>query len=175
MISKLMFKDISLRGRVAFSINCLEKYLSNLTIDLNDWNIVLYKYWSFTDIEFLDDWNEIISEILPDNLLEFDNYQKHGFDYLNEDEFQNLYSLYQHIDNNVIELMRLIFELGNSHAYSVIMKEGTASLCILQDILVFMNSHNIELPPIEVYQSMLIQDNRGWGNKFRGKDYSLLL
>ena len=71
--------------------------------------------------------------------------------------------------------MRLIFELGSSHAYRVMVDEGSASLCIVQDILVFINSHNIELPSIEVYQSMLIQDNRGWGNKFRGKDYSLLL
>lgn len=175
MNNELTFKNISLRGRVAFAINCLEKYLSRLDLNLDDWNIVLHKYWSFTDIEYLDDWNEIISEILPDNLLEFDNYQEHGFDNLNEDEFKKLYILYRHIDDSVMELMRLIFELGSSHAYSVIINEGNASLRIVQDILTCMNSHNIGLPSIGIYQSMLIQDNRGWGNKFRGKDYSLLL
>lgn len=173
MISQSDFKNISIRGRAAFSINCFESLLKSIENDLSNWELVLEKYWSFTDIDYLDDWIEIITEILPEDLLEFSSYERHEFEYLSEYEFKQLYALYQNLDSCIAELMRLIFELGTCHAYTIIIDNGNDSLAYIQDILTFMVSNKVNIPSIERYKSMSIKENRGWGNRFSGKAYSL--
>ncbi len=73
----------------------------------------------------LDDWNGIIFEIIPENLLEFVSYEEHDFEYLDENNFKYLYNLYQNVDEKIDYLMSAIYDIGVSHSYSVI--EGYSS------------------------------------------------
>lgn len=65
------FRHISMRGRVAYGISCFENAIIALKYDINDWKIVLNYLWEFTNIQYLDDWNDIVVELIPENLTEF--------------------------------------------------------------------------------------------------------
>lgn len=77
-LNKEDLKNISLRGRVAFGIRCFENALLALQYNVSQWRIVLDYLWSFTNIDFLDDWSGLIAEIIPENLLEFKSYEEHS-------------------------------------------------------------------------------------------------
>ncbi|WP_235617226.1 hypothetical protein [Lysinibacillus mangiferihumi] len=108
--------------------------------------------WEFTSIQYLDQWSDTIVELIPDNLLEFKTYEEDAFERLSKDKFLYLYKLYQNIDKSIGILVRAIYELGISHAYTVIEGYG-------------------ESP----FLSFSIEENRGWGNKFDGTSLSKIL
>lgn len=132
------FKDISLRGRVAFAISCFENTLLSLNYNVNEWKPVLEYLWGFTSIRYLDDWNDIVAEIMPENLLEFRTYEEHEFEVLDEENFKYLYNLYQNIDEKIDVIITLIYNVGISHAYSVIEGEGQRSLDELGILINYM-------------------------------------
>lgn len=169
------FKHISLRGRVAYGIICFENILIALNYDPNDWKIVLNYLWEFTSIPYLDDWNETIVELIPENLMEFKTYEEEEFERLSKDEYLYLYKLYQNIDSSIDIVLRDIYELGISHAYSVIEGYGESSLNSLQKIIDFMIDNNFSLPDIESFLKYSIKENRGWGDKFDGIELSKFL
>lgn len=169
------FKNISLRGRVSYAICCFENTLLHLKYNVNDWKIVLEYLWEFTSIEYLDDWSGTIVEIIPTNLLEFKDYEKHEFEYINEETFNYLYNLYQNIDEKIDDLMNAIYDIGVSHIYSIIEGYGQSSLDALDIVLEFMNENNILLPDIKIFKKYSIEENRGWGNRFDGRSLSGIL
>ncbi|MGG4221603.1 hypothetical protein ABEW32_25700 [Paenibacillus jamilae] len=169
------FRHISMRGRVAYGINCFENAIIALKYDVNDWNIVLNYLWEYTNIQYLDDWNDIFIELTPENLTEFKTYEEEELEKLSKDEFIYLYSLYQNIDEPVAALLRGIYELGISHAYTVIEGYGESSLKSLERIIKLMIDYNIPLPSIEPFLKFSIEENRGWGDKFDGTKLSKIL
>lgn len=169
------FKNISFRGRVAYGISCFENALITLKYDLNDWKIILKYLWDFTSIQYLDDWNDIVVELIPENLLEFKTYEEEEFERLSKDEFIYLYNLYQNVDESIDILLRAIYELGISHAYTVIEGYGESSLRSLERIISFMIENKYPLPSIDSFLSSSIKENRGWGNKFDGTSLSKIL
>ncbi|MBO4997327.1 MAG: hypothetical protein J6D02_04945 [Lachnospira sp.] len=169
------FKRISLNGRVSYSIRCFENLLFYLDYNVEDWEIVLEYLWQFTSIKYLDDWNGIISEIIPENLLEFMSYEEHDFEYLDEDTFRYLYKLYQNIDGKIDYLMSAIYYIGASHSYSVIQGYGQASFNRLTELINYMVKNHIPLPDIDSFRRFSIEENRGWGNKFDGRILSKII
>ncbi|KAA8756747.1 hypothetical protein [Paenibacillus sp. UASWS1643] len=169
------FKYISLRGRVAYGISCFENIILTLKYDVNDWKLVLNYLWEFTSTQYLDDWNEVVVELIPENLLEFQTYEEHEFERLSKDEFLYLFKLYQYIDRSINTSIRDIYELGISHAYSVIEGYGENSLNSLQKIINFMNHSNFPLPDIQSFLIYSIKENRGWGDKFDGTKVSKII
>lgn len=169
------FKNISFRGRVAYGISCFENSLIALKYDLNDWKIILNYLWEFTSIQYLDDWNDIVVELIPENLLEFKTYEEEEFERLSKDEFVFLYKIYQNVDESIEILLRGIYELGISHAYTVIEGYGESSLKSLERIIKFMIEKKFPLPSIDPFLSFTIEENRGWGNKFDGASLSKIL
>ncbi|WP_252238067.1 MULTISPECIES: hypothetical protein [unclassified Clostridium] len=174
-MNKNDFKNISLRGRVSFGISCFENTLLSLNYNVNEWRIVLEYLWEFTSIQYLDDWSGIVAEIIPDNLLEFKTYKEHDFEYLDEKNFKYLYNLYQNIDEKIDYVMTAIYNIGNSHAYSIIEGYGQRSLDELEILLNYMTENNILLPDSKPFERFSIEENKGWGNKFDGRSISSVL
>lgn len=171
-LNKEDLKNISLRGRVAFGIRCFENALLDLQYNVSQWRIVLDYLWSFTNIDFLDDWNGLIAEIIPENLLEFKSYEEHGYKYLDEKAFRYLYALYYNIDPKIDYIMTAIYYIGTSHAYSVITGNGQRSLDEAGKLINYITENSIPLPEIDKIKKSSINENRGWGNKFDGKEVS---
>lgn len=170
-----VLEKVSLRGRVAFAIRCFENTLLELHYNVNEWKRVLEELWKFTDIKYLDDWSGMVSEIIPDNLLEFRTYEEHDFDYLDEKTFIYLYNLYQKNDENIDILMTSIYNIGTSHAYSVIVGCGKESLYEVELLIKYMTSKGISMPDVKDFEQFSIKENEGWGNKFEGKVISCIL
>ncbi|BFH16814.1 hypothetical protein WJ0W_005034 [Paenibacillus melissococcoides] len=169
------FKSISLRGRVAYGISCFENALIASKYDLNDWKLVLKYLWEFTSIQYLDDWNDVVVELIPSNLMEFKTYEEHQFERLSKDEFLYLYNLYQYSDEIIDTLLRNIYDLGISHVYTVIEGYGESSLMSLERLINFMIVNNLPLPDIGSFLKFHIEENKGWGNKFDGTILSKVL
>lgn len=169
------FKRISLSGRVSYSICCFENTLFYLHYNVEDWKIVLEYLWKFTSIEYLDDWNGIVSEIIPENLLEFKTYEEHDFEYLDEEDFRYLYHLYQNIDEKIDDLMSAIYDIGAAHSCNVIEGYGQASFHELAKLIDYMLENHILLPDIDSFRKFSIEENRGWGNRFEGKSLSKII
>lgn len=64
MMSMEKFKQISLRGRVAYGVSCFENVLLALKYNLNDWKIVLNYLWEFTNSSNLEECNTIANELI---------------------------------------------------------------------------------------------------------------
>ncbi len=174
----LKMKDLentSLRGRVAFGIRCFENVLLELHYNLVEWKPVLEKLWLFTSIKYLDDWSGMIAEIIPDNLLEFRAYEEHDFEYLDERSFEYLYNLYRKTDENIDVLITAIYNIGTSHAYSIIEKKGQESLRELEILVRYMAKIGVSIPDVTEFKRFSISENRGWGNRFEGKSISCIL
>lgn len=170
-----ILKTVSLMGRVSYGICCFENTLFHLGYRVQDWKIVLEALWSFTSIEYLDDWNGIISEMIPENLLEFRSYEEHDFEYLDEDTFQYLYQLYQNIDEQIDDVMSAVYDIGASHPYSVIVGYGQESFYELTKLIDYMTKKQIPLPDIDAFRRFRIEENKGWGNRFDGRSLSRII
>jgi len=169
------FKEISLNGRVSYSISCFENTLRFLNYNVNEWRIVLEHLWEFTSIKYLDDWSGMVAEIIPENLLEFKLYEEHEFEYLDEKNFKYLYQLYQNIDEKIDFVMTSIYDIGTSHAYSRIEEYGQNSLDELEILINYMKKNNVPLPDVSPFEKFSIEENKGWGNSFDGKNISSVL
>lgn len=169
------FKKISLNGRVAYGISCFENTLIDLNYDVNEWKVVLEFLWQFTSIQYLDDWSGMVSEIIPENLLEFKTYAEHDFEYLDEKNFKYLYNLYKSSDEKIDFVMTSIYNIGTSHAYSIIVEHGQKSLNELEKLIIYMTQNNIQLPDVKAFEEFSIEENKGWGNKFDGRNISNIL
>lgn len=50
------FRQISVRGRMAYLLCIFENLLIYFKCDKEDWKWILEKLWQYTNIEYLDDW-----------------------------------------------------------------------------------------------------------------------
>ncbi|GED66263.1 hypothetical protein MKX57_15295 [Lysinibacillus sp. FSL M8-0216] len=169
------FEKISLNGRVSFGISCLESTLQYLDYNVDEWRIVLEYLWDFTSVKYIDDWSGIISEIIPENLLEFKFYEEHDFEYLDEKNFEYLYNLYQNIDEKIDFVITSIYNIGTSHAYTKIVEYGQDSLDELEILINYLIENEVPLPDITPFKSLSIDENKGWGNSFVGSRLSKIL
>jgi len=64
-------KYISIRGRMAFAIFCLEKYLEKIEVIQNpDLQKLLSNLWEFTTTNRAGEWDDTIFEYSPECILE---------------------------------------------------------------------------------------------------------
>lgn len=170
------FKNISIKGRVAYGISCLERALICYSCTLKNWEWVLEKIWEFTSIEYLDDWFYEMAEFLPDSLLEDNEYIPEEFEYITEKQFYILLELYQKESNQVInQIFNLIFEMGTFDLYSRLENYSPNTLICLEKINNIMVLNNIELPSVANFIRYSYYENKGWGNSFEGKVNSIIL
>lgn len=170
-----IFKKISLRGRVFFAVRCFEYLILDLGYDKEEWSPILNIMWEFSNIKFLDDWSYKLNEIIPDNLLEFDAYERHSFEYLNKDDFYYLYDLYQNIDEKIIYYMESIHSIGTSHIYSQIIDYGAESFECLKKMIDYMKKNNLSVPNFNDFEQFSISQDNGFGYEFDGKQLSIIL
>lgn len=175
MYSRADFRGISLNGRVAYGILCFENFLVKLNYCNQEWKEILEDLWSFTNASDIEHWGDIISDIIPNHLLEFDDYDSSDFEILERDRYQKLYNLYIDCDNRIDDLMMMVYNLGMSHIYSSIVGIGEPSLIELETILEFMKSNSIDLPNIKPLKAYSIRKNSGRGVDFEGRKLSKIL
>lgn len=170
------FIDISIRGRVAFSIQCLENALIHFEIEIGEWRLLLKHLWEYTDAEFVDEWMYLISEMLPEHLLEFDTYEAHDFEYIKESEFEYLYNLYSgnNFNDTLGSIISIIYKIGTCDVYERFENISKESLDYIEKLIVCMSSNCIDIPDSKKFNDFLYSEG-GYGLRFDGKAFSCVL
>lgn len=163
------FIEVSTRGRVAFSINCLENAIKyqNLKITNDCEKLLLQQLWHFTS-DNIGLWEIQVGELIPYVVLEEVDYSIKDCNYFSKKVHDRLQDYYKQCDKYVLDMIDLIYELGKTNAFIVIdnndLKEATLS--ILQEIIDLMLTNNILLPNIKLFEKFSMNENNGWGREF---------
>lgn len=139
---------------------CAEEYLI-VKYPKKSWNIVFEKYWEITNLRYWDEWMDEVIEYIPEYLFEFDNYETSDFEYLKEEKYNELKNLYEDISSDVNTILKMVWNLANSHAYTSISWYGKESLDNLNAIILFLKNSNIKLPDFTQIDNLLFSENKG--------------
>ena len=77
--------------------------------------VVLEKLWSYTKIQYIDDWMYELAEYMPNSILE-DTME--DAEYITEEEFKYLHRLYSNSNQEIHLFLKIIFECGTCELYS---------------------------------------------------------
>lgn len=167
-----IIKEISIRGRMAYVICLFERLLLYYRYDKNEWDIVLKKLWTYTDIEYFDKWIYEVAEYLPDCVLED---KPDSFEFLTMEEYKSLYKLYSKSCQEIYKFMNLIYELGTVNAYTVLIGNDTKTIKKVEEAISILKTHGIKIVSIEPFRKYSFEQCNGWGEKFDGRNLSIIL
>jgi len=195
------FKDISLRGRAAFGICCLENALQFYNLNDEGWEILLHKLWDITSTPYemrpyptghehegsfsikVEDLMYIINEYTPECVLEFSTYEAardDGSEIMTEGEFTILHKTYQKTNQAIDTIIDMIWSIGTDSIYSGINDYLPITIKYVQKIIDVMQSKKILMPDIALFKQYLFdpkarREDYGWGLPFDGKKLSKIL
>jgi len=160
-----MFDNISIIGRIAYGICCLESCILTFGFPKNEWKIVFSWLWSIDKVKYIDDWTYAAIECLPECILEFSTYDS-DWQYINEYVYKHLHKLYSNCPkkDEINEVLYCISEICGCHLYTGVTKPATDSLCVLNNELIpLLKKINVPLPNIEYFKKFTIDENHCWG------------
>ena len=174
-------KDVSMNGRMAYVIMCVEAYLANKYPD-RDWSLVCKKMWEATSTNW-GAWSDMFSCIIPDVLLQYDEYPDEDFDEsLSKKEFLSLKKIYAGITNGIEDdsedelnyMLNKLFEMAMVYEGTTI-GDGEKSFEIIDNAEQVLTNSGIELPDYTKVMFSAASELNGWGNDFNGNYLSIIL
>lgn len=165
-------KNVSVLGRACYTIMCAEEYLMAIAPE-KDWAPLFEIMWSIADDELWDGWLGKMVEIIPENMLEFDSYAESDFEYLSEEEYVVLKSLYAGMPEGLNTLIDCVFESVNVYAYGSIPGFGQDSLDVIDEAASVLAVARISLPNTEAVAFSSFEQKSGWGDNFDIKEKGL--
>lgn len=175
------FSNISMNGRMAYVIMCVESYLKN-TYPEKDWSLLSEAMWKATNMNW-GDWSDLYCGFIPEVIFQYSSYDsKELSSSYSEEVYNRLLSLYLGLtegreDDDSDELNYLInkpFEMAMVYEGTGI-GDGIESVEIIQKAERILINHKIELPGIDKICFSSINDCNGWGNDFDGTYLSIIL
>lgn len=160
------FNKISIRGRYAFGMKCMETALVKFNINDDLLNRVIQKAWEFTTTQALDDWEDELSDLTPDCLMEIDieEVEDNALG-LSKDELIRLKMTYEKLPQFILEIFHYTLWIGYEHLYSVVPNESPETLKYIKNIIRLMQQNNLPTPSIEKYLSLKFSEDSGWGKE----------
>lgn len=176
-----IFKTISMNGRMAYSILCVEQYLLS-RYPQKDWSPLSEKMWAVTSMSW-DEWAETFMEVIPQYLFEFGCYEESDFEFLNKSEYDLFRALYDGVSDGKYEdatdsvnrLLLGLYQMEEVYSYSSIPGYGQESIELIkatQDILMV---DDVSLPDVDEVSFSSFEEREGWGNPFDGVKLSRIL
>lgn len=167
------FNNISMNGRMAYAILCIEKYLKEKFPD-NNWDELSKLMWEVTSI-YWDEWDNKFIEVIPEYLFEFNTYAESGFEEISEEEYNSFVMLLKDKPATVNNLLMSLHRIQEVYCYSSIPDNGKEASQIVLDICGILEQNNVALPDINAVTFSSFSERDGWGNKFDGTKLSLNL
>ncbi len=165
-------KDISIRGRMAYLICLFEQLLLYHNCEKEEWVNILHKLWSYTNIQYLDDWLYELSEYMPNSILE-DTIE--GAEYITEDEFNRLHNLYDKTSRDILSFLEIIFKCGTCELYTKLHDGSPRTLMRVKEGMDILNMNDIDLVDINSFIKYSFEECAGWGECFEGKYLSVFI
>ncbi|MCR5798711.1 MAG: hypothetical protein K6G69_01425 [Lachnospiraceae bacterium] len=174
------FSNISMNGRMAYTILCVETFLSNRYKE-NDWSLISKAMWKATSTNW-GEWPDFYSVFIPSVLFEYAEYDDELAESMSEDEYNFLINLYSGItkgleddpSDEVTYMLNLPFEMAMIYEGTVI-GDGSESFEIIKKAEDVLKKYNIPLPDYNIFSFTSINDHNGWGYDFDGTKYSIII
>lgn len=172
---------VSMNGRMAYVIMCVEAYLTNKYAG-RDWTIISRKMWSATSMNWAD-WSDMFSSVIPDVLLQYREYSVEEFDStLSEKEYRLLKELYEGItegneadpDDELNYILNKPFEMATVYEGTII-GDGKESFEIIDETEKILLRNGIDLPDYKKVLFSSVAELNGWGNDFNGERLSVII
>lgn len=162
---KNKIKQTSIRGRFAFGVFCLEKYITENDLKSKWIEKLIPTLWEFTNTDRMDLWEEKISDLTPLNILDESPRNSHS-DYpsLTESEFIELKKYYGELDNEFVQMIDETIEIGLGNLYGGTgeFSESTYESTIF--VYKLANKLLTEKPNFDNFLKSKFTEFHGWGN-----------
>ena len=149
-MEKSLFEPISIKGRMAYGITCVENLFKTWNIKNEKIDLFIECLWTLTSSDHLGQWDEEIHSLLPDN----DEIET----YANEFGYNNLNLVQQKVLSNTIWD---VIEIGQGSLYGAF--NSKFSLLPLMTVIETLEKQNIELPEITPFRKSKVSERNGWG------------
>lgn len=167
------YASLSATGKVAYAILCAERYALKRKPN-TDWTPLFKRIWRVTSGGYWDEWSYEFTEIIPECLLEFPDYESSDVPHTSEDEYENLVALYEGMPESwgrlLEDLNRLVLVLG----YDCDDPEGEAAELVVA-IEGILAAEGVPLPDEGLAELFPASENRGYGCPFDGRKISHIL
>lgn len=175
MIHVDCFKDISIRGRIAYVILCFERYVEARYPKTN-WNRVDDFMWRLCDnSDFIDNTAYQYMEIIPEYLYEFSNFEDAEFEYLSKEDYDYFKSIIPVDDDGLNTIMHAAYSIAMEYAYVALEKFAPETLLYINNVLHVLEENQILAPDINLVSSHQFDEADGWGHAFDGRYLSSIL
>ena len=154
------FKAISIRGRMAFAINCLDNIIETKGIASNILNKFILNLWQFTRSNNLGEWDKNISDFIP---MIGEELEEEELDYLTIEEGKKLQEIYSSLPKFIVEVIDNIIDLGRIELFTSHSDYAPKSLKRLEKIITIVINENIPLPDVNEYKKFHYNIDGGWG------------
>lgn len=175
-------KGLSMTGRLCYLFMCLEKYLLACYPD-RDWTPVAKRCWQWTNV-YWDEGCDIYSPVVPEFLLEFDNYEetnRWAFDgNLSEKDYLALTDLFAGVtagsqDDEINQILMLPINFSNACEGTNFASADEPTLTVLYEAQRLLLSHGISLPSIGKVKNMTVDRKNGWGEFLDSEYLSIII
>lgn len=149
-MEKSLFEPISITGRFAFGVTCLERLCEEWQVKNQKMNELIELMWTFTSSDDLSVWDRHIYEVLPDYKYEVPT--KLGYEFLHKDRKKIL-----------TDVILEVVEIGMANSYGGFESEYTMRPTI--KVANLLEANNIELPDLNPFKKSKVTEFHGWGNR----------
>lgn len=141
--------SISIRGRLAFGVTCLERVCSEWNVKNERMDQLIEELWSF--VNSISDWEERIMNLLPDE---------------DDAELNAKYFHYDHLtisqQKDLTNLIDEIVHIGMRNSCSAFVNEVTLEPTLI--VAKILTDNDIQLPNLSIFTKSPVTENEGWGN-----------
>lgn len=170
-----IIKKISIRGRFAFGLTCLEIIVDNYQLRDNVLGSIIDEFWRFTNSEKLGQYEDYFISRNPHSVLtDFPLLKIHperihdfGFDNISFSELEMIYELYLKLPSSITSILECLITIANSNLsagcgeFSVLTYEPT-----LKITEIIKKYTALEFYKPEDFLFSIFEQNQGWGNQF---------
>ncbi|MFC5047214.1 hypothetical protein ACFSTE_12160 [Aquimarina hainanensis] len=160
----IRFKKVSIRGRLAYALECITIYLNNKDIVLTkEIQEQLDLFWSINTSK-VDIYNlELkLKEMSPSSILN-DTYEG-NFNMLSHQDYLNLKYFYSKQNDDTLRLFFFLSELVFSNLYVDTGSYGEGSFNYFMRFIEICEKNKIDFPDRSGIMSSKFKHNYGWGN-----------
>jgi len=159
------FKKISIIGRLAFGVTCLEQYIQEQNLESKWLDRIINVLWEFTISKDATGWNNRISELDPNNILDKNPCNKASdYDTLTELEFNELKKYYGGLPKDLLLLIDLVIDVGTSNLYGATGDYSKSTLESTMMIYKFSQEKIDKMIDINKFKISKFSEQGGWGN-----------
>jgi len=174
------FKEISMNGRMAYLIMCVEAFLVNKYPNRN-WTLIAEAMWNATSNNW-GDWPDYYSAFIPSVLFEYDKYNTELASSFSEEDYLNILALYDGITDGLEDdlsdevsfMINLPYEMAMIYEGTTI-GDGEDSYEIIRTAENILSKNNIPFPDYEKLTFSSFEELNGWGNDFDGRYLSIII